>query len=124
MSASRLTSRLRIGTVLGSALLLSAVTQLVLGVTSNVAVAVVFIAVSSLSFGVWNVVAVSLRQRVSPNNLLGRANATYHSVAIGAAAIGAILGALAAERWGIRTPFLMVVPALLGGAAVAAVKLR
>lgn len=84
----------------------------------------VLIAVGSLSFGVWNVVAVSLRQRISPSHLLGRANATYYSVAIGAAPIGAILGGIAAAHWGLRAPFLIGVPALLAGAVVAAVRLK
>ena len=124
VSASRLTARLPLRVVLAGTLLLSALTQLVLGMTSSVGVAVVFIAVSSLSFGVWNVVAVSLRQRVSPSRLLGRANSTYYAVAVGAAPIGAILGGIAAEQWGIRAPFLIGVPLLLAGAVIAAIRLR
>ncbi|MDP9494130.1 MAG: MFS transporter [Actinomycetota bacterium] len=124
VSASKLASRFRLGTLLAGILLVSAVAQLVLGTTSNAALAILFIAVSSFPFGVWSVVAVSLRQRVTPSHLLGRANATYHAVSVGAAPIGAILGALAAEQWGIRAPFLIGVPALLAGALLAARRLR
>lgn len=124
MLANRLTQRMPDGVVLAGSLVLSAATQFLLWTTSDTVFAVTLIAVSSLSFGIWNVVAVSMRQRLSPSRLLGRVNATYNTVAVGAAPIGAILGGVAAAQWGIRAPFLIGVPALIAGAVLAAIRLR
>ncbi len=82
VSAERLTACWTLRTLLTATLALSAITQLGLGVARDVGVAAVLIAVSSLSFGVWNVVAMSLGQRVSPAHLLGRVNATYRAAAM------------------------------------------
>jgi predicted MFS family arabinose efflux permease len=124
MLANRLTQRMSDGVVLAGSLVLSAATQSLLWATSGTVLAVTLIAVSSLSFGIWNVVAVSMRQRLSPSRLLGRVNATYNTVAVGAAPIGAILGGVAAAQWGIRAPFLIGVPALMAGAVLATIRLR
>jgi len=124
MLANRLTQRMPVRVVLAGTLVLSAATQFLLWTTSNTVFAVTLIALSSLSFGIWNVVAVSMRQRLSPSQLLGRVNATYNTVAVCAAPVGAILGGVAAAQWGIRAPFLIGVPALIAGAALAAIRLR
>jgi MFS family permease len=122
-TTARLSTRLSTRTLLAGSLALSALSQLGLGISTSAEVAIVLIGVSSLAFGIWNVVVVSLRQRVSPDHLLGRVNATYRSVAMGGAPVGALLGGLAASQWGIRAPFLLGVPALVLGAIVAARRL-
>ena len=53
----------------------------------------------------WNVITVSLRQRIVPDHLLGRVNAGYRLVAWGTMPIGAALGGLLAEVAGIRSVF-------------------
>ena len=55
----------------------------------------------------WNVVTVSLRQRITPDHLLGRMNATYRLFAWGVMPIGALLGGLIAELVGLRSVFLL-----------------
>ena len=72
------------------------------------------------SFGsvVWNVITVSLRQRITPDRLLGRMNSAYRLLGWGTMPIGAALGGAIAEIWGLRPTFavaaLLHLPLLLG----------
>ncbi len=50
----------------------------------------------------WNVVTVSLRQRIVPDRLLGRLNASYRLVAWGTMPLGAAAGGVLAELFGLR----------------------
>jgi MFS family permease len=61
----------------------------------------------------WNVVVVSLRQRIVPGHLLGRVNAASRMVSWGAMPLGAALGASLVRIVEVRTVF-----ALSGGAIV------
>lgn len=63
---------------------------------------------SGMFFIVWNVVTVSLRQRITPPGLLGRINAGYRLVALGSIPVGAAAGGLLAEAVGIRSMFLVM----------------
>jgi MFS family permease len=67
------------------------------------------VAVSLVATGgagmMWNVITVSLRQRITPDHLLGRMNATYRLFAWGVMPIGALLGGLVAEELGLRALF-------------------
>ena len=59
-------------------------------------------------FGVaWNVVTVSLRQSIVPDELLGRVNSAYRLVGSGTMPIGALLGGVLADAFGLRAPFLI-----------------
>ena len=76
------------------------------------------LAVSGLQMAMWNVVTVSLRQRITPDRLLGRVNAGYRLVGWGTMPLGAFLGGLAAETFGLRATFALAaatVLALLAG---------
>ena len=55
----------------------------------------------------WNVVTVSLRQRIVPDQLLGRLNASYRMLAWGTMPIGAAFGGVLAEFLGIRAVFVV-----------------
>jgi MFS family permease len=73
--------------------------------TANVAAVVTsFVVASSLSIS-WNIVTVSLRQRIVPAHLLGRVNASYRLVAWGTMPIGAALGGLIASHTSLTTAF-------------------
>lgn len=63
---------------------------------------------------VWNVITVSLRQRVVPERLMGRVNAGYRLLAWGTMPIGAALGGLLAEWFGVRTVFAVASVTQLG----------
>lgn len=62
-------------------------------------------AVMGVAMVCWNVVTVSLRQRITPDHLLGRLNAGYRLLGWGTMPIGAALGGLVAEAAGVRTAF-------------------
>ena len=64
-------------------------------------------AVSGLCIMLWNVVTVSLRQRITPDRLLGRMNASYRLVGWGTMPLGAALGGVLAEALGLRGAFLV-----------------
>jgi MFS family permease len=54
----------------------------------------------------WNVVTVSLRQRIIPDHLLGRVNSGYRLLGWGTMPIGSGLGGVVAEWFGVRTVFV------------------
>jgi hypothetical protein len=54
--------------------------------------AVVVVTTTSTAFGLFNVVAVSLRQRLVPGNLLGRITATWRTVVYGGAGRSSVGG--------------------------------
>lgn len=81
--------------------------------TSAPVLAAGFVISAAFSIG-WNVVTVSLRQRIVPDHLLGRVNAGYRLVAWGAMPLGAGLG-------GVTASVLGLVPALFVAASISAV---
>jgi len=55
----------------------------------------------------WNVVTVSLRQRVIPTDLFGRVNSVYRFIGTGSIGIGALIGGQIAYSTNLRMPFLV-----------------
>ncbi len=73
--------------------------------TANVGVIVTgFVVTSSLAVS-WNIITVSLRQRIVPGHLLGRVNASYRLFAWGTMPIGAALGGLIASQTSLTAAF-------------------
>jgi predicted MFS family arabinose efflux permease len=102
--------------VIGTVVVLAA-TQLGLGLTTNVIVAAVLLTGSSAAFAVFNVVAVTLRQRLVPAELLGRVSSVYRTVGRAAEGIGALAGGVIATVAGIRAPMLLgAIPLVAVGA--------
>jgi len=64
--------------------------------------------VGGLLIVVWNVITVSLRQRITPDRLLGRVNSAYRLVAWGTMPIGAALGGILGELFGVRAVFAIM----------------
>ena len=54
---------------------------------------------------VWNVVTVSLRQRLIPAELFGRVNSVYRFIGTGTMAIGAVIGGQIAHFAGLRATY-------------------
>jgi len=69
--------------------------------------------VQALMTTIWSIVAVSLRQQVVPDHLFGRVNSVYRWVCMGAMPVGALLGALSADRFGLRAPYFVAAAVLL-----------
>jgi MFS family permease len=74
--------------------------------------------VGGLTNALWNVVAVSLRQRITPDHILGRINSSYRLVAWGTRPLGAAAGGLLGELLGLRAVFAaaaaLILATLLG----------
>ncbi len=74
--------------------------------------------VGGIGIVVWNVITVSLRQRITPGRLLGRLNSCYRLVAWGTMPLGAAAGGLLAQLFGLRAVFAvtgLLTLALLAG---------
>ncbi len=78
---------------------------LVLALTTSIAwIAAAFVVGGALIVG-WNVITVSLRQRIVPDHLLGRVNAGYRLLAWGTMPLGAALAGFIGDRWGLTAVF-------------------
>lgn len=77
-------------------------------VTTNVPIIAVVLLVSGFALMLWNVVAVSFRQRVTPDPLLGRVNSAFRLVAWGTRPLGAGLGGVIGEWFGVRSVFAVM----------------
>ena len=69
----------------------------------SVAIAV---GVMGLASTTWNIVTVSLRQRIIPSELFGRVNSVYRLIGTGSISIGALIGGQIAYSQGLRAPYL------------------
>jgi MFS family permease len=104
--------RLGRSNVLFLTVIVTSAAMLVPALTPNAAAVFAAMAVSGVMMMWWNVITVSLRQRIAPDRLLGRVNAGYRFFAWGTMPIGALLGGLVAEAFGVVAVF---VAAGLGG---------
>ncbi|CCH18228.1 MFS transporter [Micromonospora lupini] len=81
----------------------------------------VVVAIALFAFGVhgglWNLVANSLRQRLTPPHLQGRVASTTMFVAAGGNCVGALLGGLLAARFGITAPYWVGLVVAIGVSA-------
>ena len=64
--------------------------------------------VGGVTIVVWNVITVSLRQRITPDRLLGRVNSGYRLVAWGTMPLGAAVGGVLAQFIGLRAVFAIM----------------
>lgn len=55
----------------------------------------------------WNIVTVTLRQRIVPNEMLGRVNSAYRMIGWGLMPVGAVAGGLVAHVAGLRAPYVI-----------------
>jgi MFS family permease len=93
--------------------LLSAASLVVYTLTTRPVLVGAAFAVSGVSMVLWNVVTVSLRQRITPDRLLGRMNAAYRLVGWGTMPIGSLLGGVLAAWLGLRPTFLVATAIVL-----------
>ena len=77
-----------------------------IGLAPGPAVVAVLLAVQGFSVAMWNVVTVSLRQRIVPGHLLGRVNSVYRMLGWGLMPLGALAGGFVAHAAGLRAPYV------------------
>ncbi|UYM23407.1 hypothetical protein NQP46_05760 [Streptomyces albus] len=86
-------------------MLLSGLPAVVIAVSGDTAVTAVMLALSSAGFALWNVVALSTRQREAPRELLGRVTGSHRVVLFGSGMVGALFGGVLADAVALTTPF-------------------
>jgi predicted MFS family arabinose efflux permease len=108
---SLLAARLSRALGTGRALLASAstlgATTLAIGATTDPWAAGSLLGVLGMALTVWNVVAVSLRQAIIPDRLVGRVNSVFQQLSLGILPVGAALGGVLGHTLGLRAPFLI-----------------
>ena len=128
----RVSKLLGSGTSLHLTLLISVLTNAIIGFATHWSVVFVMFAVFSFSAVLWNVITVSLRQTIIPDQLLGRVNSVYRFFAWGMMPIGLAIGgvivsgmeALGASREiALRTPWWFAASAYVALFSYAAPKL-
>jgi MFS family permease len=80
-------------------------THLVLALTRTPWVAGLIMAAFGVHAAIWSVVTTTLRQRLVPDDLLGRVSSAYLLFSIGGGAVGALTGGILAHAFGITAPF-------------------
>jgi len=93
-----------------------------IGLAPGPIVVAALLAVQGFSVTMWNVVTVSLRQRIIPGHLLGRVNSVYRMLGWGLMPLGALAGGFTAHAAGLRAPYI-VAGLLCGVSALAALPL-
>jgi MFS family permease len=114
--AEAVEQRLGRGRVILLVTLVSALVFCVLLVTAEPIPIALALGLMGVTIMWWNVVTVSLRQRITPDRLLGRLNAAYRFFGWGAGPLGALTGGLIAQVFGLRAVFAFaaaISPALL-----------
>lgn len=114
-------NRLGSGPSLWLTLFTTALTPIPIGLTTSWPIVFVMFAIGMFVAVIWNVITVSLRQTIIPDELLGRVNSVYRFFAWGMIPIGSALGGLAVllvdAQWGreasLRFPWFL--SAALGG---------
>lgn len=120
--AARLTARLGLGPTLISTLTLIALADLIVPLAGGPAFVVgALIAVAQVCFGagltIFNINAVSLRQGLTPDRLLGRTNATVRLLVQGLTPLGALGGGLLGEWLGLRATLFIAIAGEFAAAA-------
>ncbi|MEE9177267.1 MAG: MFS transporter [Acidimicrobiia bacterium] len=87
-----------------------------MGAANNLWTAAVGFAIFGFAGEIWNIVSVTYRQSVTPDDMLGRVMSSFRVIAYGAFPLGAVLGGLIASTVSLRAAFFVgagVIAALL-----------
>jgi MFS family permease len=77
------------------------------GLAPGPVVVAALLAGQGFSVTMWNVVTISLRQRIVPAHLLGRVNSVYRMLGWGLMPLGALAGGFVAHAAGLRAPYIV-----------------
>lgn len=99
--------RLGMTTALITAYAVFGLTDLIPGLLPHVWAVALSGVIMAIAGTVWNVLTVSLRQRLIPTELFGRVNSVYRFIGTGTTAIGALVGGQIAYRFGLRATYLV-----------------
>jgi len=93
-------------------LIIECATHVSLALTHRPWVAALTLVIFGVHGGVWNVATVTLRQKVVPEQLLGRVNSVYNTFSTGGFALGSLVGGLLARGFGLTAPFWVAAAAV------------
>jgi MFS family permease len=113
LTAAPLTGRIGRTATLVSGAVLSALTTAAVALTSNAVVAGVLFAVGTVGILFWNVLTMSLRQALIPEELFGRVQGGYRTLVWGGIPLGALLGGVLADATSVPTVFVVAGAGLL-----------
>jgi predicted MFS family arabinose efflux permease len=100
-----LTRRISLGDLMRIGLIIETLTHLALAATSSPYVAMpVFFVFGAHAF-VWGTTSITIRQRAVPTELQGRVGSVNLVGVFGGLVVGAGIGGLIAQRWGVTAPF-------------------
>jgi MFS family permease len=122
--AARVSAKLGSGTSLFASIIIMTLQLLITGLTSSALVVWALFFFGTLGAVVWNVITVSLRQQIIPNDLLGRVNSVYRFLAWGMMPIGALAGGvIVAVTESVTDDRILALrmPFFVGAAAMAAI---
>jgi predicted MFS family arabinose efflux permease len=100
-----LAKRFTVATLLKAGLVIEALVDVAFAANHSPWLAGVIYAVFGIHSVIWGVITTSLRQRVTPQRLLGRVNSVYNIFSRGGLAVGALLGGGIAHVYGVAAPF-------------------
>lgn len=123
LGAARVHDRIGTRACLLTGLSCLAVAQLALWAARGPVSAALSVGLAGFAYGLWGVTSVSLRQRLTPDGLLGRVGSAHRLVALGAAPVGALLGGGVASLISVRATFLFGGVVLLAALVVATLTL-
>lgn len=119
-----LSKRFGRGVMLTVGAVVSAVGMALMGLTRNGFVAASLFGVSAAGVMVWNVLTMSLRQSLIPQQLFGRVQGAYRTLVWGAIPAGSLAGGALAGGFGLRAVFVVAGCVQLGLAVVLGLLLR
>jgi chromate transport protein ChrA len=105
LSYGWLTRRISLGNIMRIGLIIETLTHLALASTSSPYVAMpVFFMFGAHAF-VWGTTSITIRQRAVPTVLQGRVGSVNLVGVYGGLVVGAAIGGVIAQRWGVTAPF-------------------
>ena len=110
MLSGRITRAVGPSAALLGGLIVNGVVTIAMGLCSSAWAVAALSVLSGVFIVTWNVITVSLRQRMIPDHLFGRVNSVYRFVGWGSIPIGAILGGILADAFGCARPSSWAAP--------------
>ncbi|GAA3587709.1 MFS transporter [Kribbella ginsengisoli] len=106
--APRLSKRIPLFAGLLASMLISGLAVIAFGVVSTFTLVAIAATILGLGGTWWNVLTISLRQRLVPPALLGRVTSAYRMVAFCAGPLGAVAAGFLAHRTDLKTPYVVM----------------
>jgi MFS family permease len=105
LMADRIIAWLGSGRALQASVLVSALVLTVVALSESAFVVWAVFLLTGITVVVWNVITVSFRQAVVPEDIFGRVNSVYRLLGWGGLSVGALLGGFLARSFGLTVPF-------------------